>query len=135
MKADDKKNIILFDGVCNLCNKSAQFILKHDKKKHFLFASLQSDAAVKLLLQFKHNNSNLSSIILIENDKIHEKSTAVLRIARNLSPGWNLLYYFIFLPKKFRDYIYDFVAKNRYQWFGKSEYCMINTKENANRFI
>lgn len=135
MKAYDKKNIILFDGVCNLCNKSAQFILKHDKKKHFLFASLQSDAAVNLLLQFNSNISNLSSIILIENGKVYEKSTAVLRIARNLSPVWNLFYYFIFLPIKFRDYLYDFVARNRYRWFGKSEHCLINTPQNANRFI
>lgn len=135
MKAYNKKKIILFDGVCNLCNASVQFVLKHDKKQHFLFASLQSDAATKLLLQFNPNISNMGSIILIEHGNLYEKSTAVLRITKRLNPIWNLFYYLIILPKGFRDFIYDIVAKNRYNWFGKSNYCLIDTPENANRFI
>ncbi len=135
MKAYNKKNFILFDGVCNLCNTSVQFVLKHDKKQHFLFASLQSDAAAKLLLQFNFDISKLDSIVLIEGDKVYEKSTAVLRIAKKLNPIWNLFYYFIFLPKGFRDFVYEIVAKYRYRWFGKSDYCLIDTPQNANRFI
>lgn len=135
MKAYDKKSVILFDGVCNLCNTSVQFVLKHDKKQHFLFASLQSDAASKVLLQFNVTNSNSGTIILIEEGKLYEKSTAVLRIAKKLNPIWNLFYFFIFLPESIRDFVYDIVAKNRYRWFGKSNHCLINTPQNANRFI
>lgn len=127
--------IILFDGICNLCNSSVNFVIKHDTKKQFIFASLQSDAAKDILLQFGIINLPLESIILIENNKIYKKSTAVLRIAKQLNNGIQFSYVFILIPKFIRDAIYNFIGKYRYQWFGKKHECMIPSKELKNRFI
>ncbi|MCK5637664.1 MAG: DUF393 domain-containing protein [Flavobacteriaceae bacterium] len=135
MKLSNKKPIILFDGVCNLCNGSVQFILKHDCKKQFLFASLQSDAAAKLLLQLNNKNNELKSLILIEGNKIYKKSDAVLKIARRLDPFWNVFYVFKIIPKALRDMVYNIVAKNRYKWFGKKDKCQFEIVEYKNRFI
>lgn len=129
------KNIILFDGVCNLCNNSIQFIIKRDKKQRFLFASLQSDAAHDILLQFQLKNSDFNSIIFIEDGKIYQKSTAILKISRYLSGLWMLNYGFIIIPKFIRDAIYTVIANNRYNWFGKKNECMIPTKELKMRFL
>ena len=129
------KSIILFDGVCNLCNSSVNFIIKHDKKKHFLFASLQSDAAKEILLQFPTKKLTLDSILLIEGKDIYEKSTAALKISKHLSNGFHLLNYFIITPLFIRDWVYNLISKNRYKWFGKKETCMIPTKEVKNRFL
>ncbi len=129
------KSIILFDGICNLCNSSVQFILKHDHKKQFLFASLQSDAATKLLLQLNSKNNKLSSILLIEDNKIYNKSTAALRISRELTPLWNWFYILIIIPTKLRDFIYDIIAKNRYKWFGKRDTCLVDNTKYKKRFI
>ena len=133
MLETNHKSIILFDGTCNLCNSSVQFIINHDKKQQFLFASLQSDASKKLLLQISNKNIDLNSIVLIENNKVYQKSTAALRIARKLNLFWNYLYLFIIVPKKIRDYVYDIIAKNRYKWFGQTNHCPIELKKN--RFI
>ena len=130
-----KKSIILYDGVCNLCNNSVQFVIKRDKKQQFLFTSLQSDAAAKLLLQFYNKKIELNSIVLIEENKVYDKSTAVLRIARKLNPFWNIFYIFIIVPKSFRDLVYDFIAKNRYKWFGKQDKCTVFIEKYKNRFI
>lgn len=130
-----KKSIILFDGICNLCNNSVQFVIKRDNKQQFLFASLQSDAAAKLLLQFYNKKIGLQSIVLIEDNKVYDKSTAALRIARKLNPLWNILYIFIIVPKNLRDLVYDYIAKHRYKWFGKQDSCMLFIKEYKNRFI
>ena len=129
------KSIILFDGVCNLCNSSVNFILKHDKKKRFIFTSLQSDAAKKILLQFTIKKINLDSIILIENGKVYEKSTAALKILKHLYNGYQLLYAFIIIPKFIRDWVYIIIAQNRYKWFGKKEECMFPTSEIKSRFL
>ena len=129
------KSIILFDGVCNLCNSSVNFIIKHDKKKHFLFASLQSDAAKEILLHHSLNKIIFDSIILIEDTIIYEKSTAVLRIAKKLNNGFQLLYVFILIPKILRDKIYDYIAKNRYKWYGKKNTCMLPSKDLKSRFL
>lgn len=130
-----KKSIILFDGVCNLCNNTVQFVIKRDNKQQFLFASLQSDAAAKLLLQFSNKKIGLQSIVLIEDNKVYDKSTAALRIARKLNPLWNILYIFIIVPKNLRDLVYDYIAKHRYKWFGKQDSCILFIKEYKNRFI
>ncbi len=135
MEEIHKKPIILFDGICKLCNASVQFIIKHDKKKYFLFASLQSDAAVKLLLQDNIKKIDLESIVLIDDNRIYKKSTAVLRIARKLDGLWPILFVFIIIPKSIRDMIYEFIAKYRYQWFGTMKTCSWEPKENKNRFI
>jgi predicted DCC family thiol-disulfide oxidoreductase YuxK len=127
--------LILFDGVCNLCNSSVQFVIKRDKHHKFKFASLQSDVAKQILLQFHQNNSDLNSIILIGNNKLYEKSSAILRIFKILGGIYSVLYVFIIVPKPIRDWIYNYIAKNRYKWYGKKDSCMIPTKELKNKFI
>jgi len=129
------KSIILFDGVCNLCNSSVNFIIKHDKKEHYLFASLQSDAAKEILLQFDIKKIPFHSILLINEDKIYHKSTAALLISKNLNNGYQLLYGFIVIPKFIRDGFYTLIAKNRYKWFGKRENCIIPSRKLKNRFL
>ncbi len=131
----ENKSIILFDGVCNLCNSSIQFIIKRDKKHHFLFTSLQSDAGQELLLHFKLKKSDFDSIILIQNNKVYQKSTAILQISRYLPGLWKLNYAFIIFPKFIRDFVYTIIANNRYKWFGKKEVCMIPTPELKARFL
>jgi len=129
------KSIILFDGVCNLCNSSVQFILKRDKKEFFLFSSLQSDAGQEILLHYKLENLDFNSIILIEDTKIYDKSTAILKIARQLSGDYKLAYLFIIAPKFIRDFIYKIISKNRYKWFGKRTECMLPSSEQKMRFL
>ena len=129
------KSIILFDGVCNLCNSSVNFIIKHDKKERFLFASLQSDAAKEILLQFPSKKIIMGSLFLIENNKIYNKSTAVLKILRNLNGGVRFLYIFIIIPKFLRDSLYDYFAENRYKWYGKKENCMVPSPKLKKRFL
>ena len=131
----ENNSIILFDGVCNLCNNSVKFIIKRDQKKRFLFTSLQSDAARDILLQFQLKNSEMDSIILIENGKIYEKSDAILKIVKLLNGLWKINYGFIIIPKFIRDLVYTTIAKKRYQWFGKRDVCMIPTKELQMRFL
>lgn len=125
--------IILFDGICNLCNGTVQFIIKHDPNEYFRFASLQSKAGSRLVKEFELQGA-LNTVILIENGKHFEKSDAVLKIARRLG-GWKLLTLFWILPKPVRDFVYDLIARNRYNWFGKRESCMIPTPENEKRFL
>ncbi len=129
------KSIVFFDGVCNLCNAAVNFIIKHDKKKHFLFASLQSDVAKEILLQYNLKKINLESIILLENEKIYLKSTAALKIARKLNHGFFLLYIFMLIPKFIRNYAYDYIAANRYKWYGKKSSCMLPSDNIKNRFL
>lgn len=135
MSTIKNKSIILFDGVCNLCNASVNFIIKHDKKAQFLFASLQSDAAKEKLLQYNSKKIKMDSIVLIQNNKIYEKSTAALRIAKDLSGGFKFLYMLIIIPKFIRNLGYNYLAKNRYKWYGKKESCMIPSSKIKNRFI
>jgi predicted DCC family thiol-disulfide oxidoreductase YuxK len=131
----ENKSIILFDGVCNLCNASVNFVIKHDKKAQFLFASFQSDAAKEILLHFNLKKINLDSIILIEDRKIYEKSTAILRITKLLNGGFKYLYFLIAIPKPLRDWLYSSIAKNRYRLFGKRESCLVPSPELKNRFL
>lgn len=135
MQTNDQNSIILFDGVCNLCNSSVKFILKRDKKKQFIFASLQSDAAENILLHHKYKNNGLNSIILIHRDKLYEKSSAVLYIFSVLGMPWRLFTVFNILPLSWRDFLYDFIARNRYKWFGKKDTCIMMLPTHKNRFI
>ena len=128
-------SLILFDGVCNLCNSSIKLIIKNDKKDRFLFASLQSDAGQQFLLQNNRENLNFESILLIENGQVYEKSEAILRICRRLSGGYPLLYGFIIIPKIIRDFVYSKIASNRYRWFGKQDVCMIPSKHLKMKFL
>jgi predicted DCC family thiol-disulfide oxidoreductase YuxK len=131
----EDKSIILFDGVCNLCNASVNFVIKHDKKAQFLFASFQSDAAKEILLHFNLKNLNGGTVILVEGQKVYDKSKAALKIAKRLDSGSKAFYAFFIIPKIFRDWIYDIIAKNRYRWFGKRESCLLTSLELKNRFL
>ena len=133
----ENKSVILFDGVCNLCNASVNFVLKNDTKKHFVFASLQSDVAKQLLLhhKLKKNDNILDSIVLINNDTVHKKSTAALLIAKKLRFPYSFLSVFLIIPPFIRDFIYDIIAKYRYSWFGKKPTCRIPTKAEKERFL
>ncbi|WP_111707864.1 thiol-disulfide oxidoreductase DCC family protein [Lutibacter citreus] len=129
------KSIILFDGVCNLCNSSVNFIIKNDEKAYFLFASLQSDVAKEILLHHNSNKINFDTIILVENNKIFYKSTAALRIIKRLDGPIKILYFLIIVPPFIRDSVYNFIAKNRYKWYGKKESCVIPTDNYKKRFL
>ncbi|GGX03437.1 thiol-disulfide oxidoreductase DCC family protein [Aquimarina muelleri] len=133
---EEGKKIILFDGVCNLCNSAINFIIQRDKKSIFRYASLQSEMGRKLITERKIDTSKLDSILLID-PKVayYYKSTAALQIAKQLSGLYPLLSVFLIFPTFFRDWIYNIIAKNRYKWFGKKESCMIPTPELKSLFI
>lgn len=117
--------VILFDGVCNLCNGSVQKIIAADPKRQFRFASLQGEFGQQVLKQFHLAPGELSSFILLENNQIFIKSTGALKVARKLSGAWPLLYALILVPRFIRDGVYNTIARNRYKWFGKKESCMV----------
>lgn len=129
------RKIILFDGICNLCNQSVQFVIEHDKKNQFLFASLQSDFGQKFLKENNLDAENFESMIYIEDEKIYTKSSAPLKISKHLDGIISILSIFIVVPKPIRDFVYNFIAKNRYNWFGKNDSCWIPTKELNARFL
>ena len=136
MNIPEDKKIILFDGVCNLCNDAVIFIIKHDKNDQFRFASLQSKIGRKLLEQRNIDPNYLDSIILIEPGVAwYEKSDAALEISSDLSGIYQSLKIFKFLPKGLRDAVYKGIADNRYKWFGKKESCMIPTPELKTKFL
>jgi len=124
-------SVVLFDGVCNLCNAVVRFILARDPEGHFRFASLQSEAARRLL----GDGQTAETIVLLEAGKTYTKSTAALRIARGLRFPWPLLYAFVAFPRPLRDLFYDWVARHRYRWFGRRESCMVPTPEVHERFV
>ena len=134
MKPDINNPIILFDGVCNLCNASVQFIVRHDPKAHFKFASLQSAQGKALLNKFNLSEDGLYSVMLIDDNRYFDRSRAALEIARKLNRLWPLTYLFIVVPPFLRDFIYDWVSKNRYRWFGVRNECMMPTAEMKQRF-
>jgi len=127
--------IVLFDGVCNLCSGSVQFIIKHDKKNIFKFASLQSQFAQSTLLKYKLPLQKFDSFILIEQDKIYTKSTGALMVAKRLSGLLPLLYVFIIITRFLRDAVYSYVAQHRYKWFGKKQECWVPSAELQKKFI
>ena len=117
---NENQSIVLFDGVCNLCNSAVRFIIKRDKEKIFKRSPLQSSFSETLNQQFHFKQPLLNSIILIENNKVYYKSTAALRVVKKLTGPIKLLYIFIIIPPFIRDAIYNVIAKNRYRWFGKT---------------
>jgi len=127
--------IILFDGVCNLCNGAVQFIIKRDKKSAFRFASLQSEFGQSQLKNAGLQTSSIETIVLIENGKVYQRSEAALRISRHLSGGWSLLYGLRVIPKVICDVVYNWIARNRYRFFGKKDQCMIPTPELKSKFL
>ncbi len=135
LKLSEGHPIVLFDGLCNLCDGFVQFVMKRDKAEAFRFAPLQSEAGRTLLHHFNLDENAMDTVILIENSAMHTKSTAALRTVRNIGGVWGLAYVFIILPKFIRNRVYDFIAKNRYRWFGKKDACMIPTPEVRARFL
>ncbi len=130
------KKVILFDGVCNLCNSAINFIIKHDKNDVFRYASLQSEIGKKYIDQFNIDSTSLDSILLINSEtQYFHKSSAALHIAKHLSGGYSILVVFLVLPKFIRDLVYDFIAKNRYKWFGKKESCMLPSPKLRKLFL
>lgn len=128
-------DIVLFDGVCNLCNNAVDLIIRNDKKGHFKVAALQGEKTGELLKDYEINSNYLDSIILIRKDKLFYKSRAALEIAKKLRGLWPLLYIFIIVPSGVRDPVYDWIARNRYKWFGKKETCRLPSPEEKERFL
>ena len=129
------KPIVLFDGVCNLCNNLVQFIIKRDKKGKIRFAALQSEIGQSLLDEFELPLEDFDTAIIYENGKIYDRSSMGLRLSRHMDGLWPLCYAFIIIPKPIRDIVYNWIARNRYRWFGKRESCMMPTPELKARFL
>lgn len=127
--------VLYFDGVCNLCNGVVQFIIRHDKKQQFLFASLQSVSGQKILAEMPEAAQQAGSVILQYNNKYYTRSSAILQVCRLLGGWFMLLLAGYILPPFIRNTLYNFIARNRYRWFGQKEECMIPTPELKNRFI
>ena len=135
MQVDNEKGIVLFDGVCHLCDGAVRFILKRERAAELKFAPLQSDSGKSLLQKYGYSPNYLDGLILIESNRAHDRSTACLRIARKLSFPWNLLFPLLIIPKPLRDFIYGMMASIRYRWFGKKESCSLPQGEDQARFL
>lgn len=130
------KQLVLFDGVCNLCDASVQYIIKHDKNDIFLFTALQSDVGQQIIKEFNIDTNKIDSIMLYSNEHgISYKSTAALKIASKIGFPRNLLSVFLIIPAIIRNWVYDYIAKNRYKWYGKKEECMIPTPDLKSKFL
>ncbi|PWH82504.1 thiol-disulfide oxidoreductase [Algibacter marinivivus] len=131
------KKLILFDGVCNLCNSSVLYVIKRDKRNLFLFAPLQSEVGKQIIEKFNIDTNKVDSIILYnpEKDTINYKSKAALKVASQLGFPTNILSIFLIIPSFISNWVYDFIARNRYKWYGKKEACMIPTPELRSKFL
>ena len=130
-----QQQVILFDGVCNFCSFWVNFVIKRDKKDKFRFAALQSETGEKYLKKFGLNITDPDTFVLIDGENYFIKSTAALKVARELKSWLKISYPLIFLPISFRDFLYDLIAKNRYKIFGKKDVCRIPTAEEKKKFI
>ena len=135
MNESSEHPVILFDGVCNLCTGSVQYVIKHDPKRLFRFASLQSEFGQKILSDHQLPANTFNSFILLDDKKIYTRSTAALLVAKRLKGIMKLLYVFMIVPTFIRDAVYNIVAKNRYRWFGKKTECWLPTPELNSLFI
>ena len=130
------KQLILFDGVCNLCNSSINYVIKHDKENVFMFAPLQSQTGEEIIMKFNLDTSITDSILLYSQEKgLKIKSTAAIVIASKLGFPRNILSLFLIIPAFIRNWVYDYVANNRYKWYGKKDACMIPTPELKAKFL
>jgi len=128
-------SVLLFDGVCNLCNASVKWVILRDKKGIFKFAPIQSETGQSLLKQFGLDNQPLDSVILIANNKAYIKSDAAIRVMTELGGIGILSRVFLLIPRKLRNIVYDWVANNRYRWYGKQEQCLLPQPEWKDRFL
>ena len=136
----EKKNVnehpvILFDGVCNLCNGLVNFVIHHDPKAKFVFAALQSESGQKLLKQFHLPTNDFNTFVLVDDGKYYKKSTAALKVLKGLGGLWSFFYIFILIPFPIRDFVYNIIASKRYRWFGKKDKCLVPTPDIKNRFL
>lgn len=127
--------LIIFDGFCNLCNGSVWFIIKRDKRKRFKFSPFQSPVAKEIVSGLGLSGTDLSAVVYVKSGSYYLKSTAVLKILKDLGGCWSLLYGLIIFPSFIRDWVYDLVARKRYRWFGRGERCMVPTLEIKDRFL
>lgn len=136
-RAESTHPVVLFDGVCNLCNATVQFLVDHDPDAVLRFASLQSEPGARILAEhgMKAPEGDPDSVLLVEDGRVFERSSAALRIARHLRGFWKLFYVFVIVPRPLRDLVYRFIAHHRYRWFGKSEQCRVPTPELRARFL
>ena len=135
MSKSQERPILLFDGVCNLCNGAVKFIIAQDPKGKYAFASLQSAVGEALLRRHNLPTQYIDTVVLVEDGKVYTRSSAGLRVAKGLGGVWALLYVFMVVPRPIRDAVYDFIARNRYRWFGRQESCMLPSPEIAERFL
>ncbi|WP_078556044.1 thiol-disulfide oxidoreductase DCC family protein [Bacillus alkalicellulosilyticus] len=135
MRETNEHQIVLFDGVCNMCNSLVTFLIKRDPEGMFQYAALQSDAGQKLLQQYGLPTNDFGSFILIKKGKFYTKSSAALHVLKELKGAWKLLYPLIIVPRPIRDFVYSLIAHNRYRLFGKKQECMIPTPELKKRFL
>ncbi|MGY6521346.1 MAG: thiol-disulfide oxidoreductase DCC family protein [Mongoliitalea sp.] len=135
MKITEKFHIVLFDGVCNLCNHSVDFIIRRDSKNVFKVGAIQDAHTQRLLESYDIPKDYLDSLIYIHREKVFFKSRGALEIARNLGGLWPIVYGLIIIPAFIRDPIYDWIARNRYRWFGKKETCRLPTPEERAKFL
>lgn len=127
--------VLLFDGVCNLCNASVQWVLLHDREGVFQFAALQSDTGQTLLRHWGRSTEDFDSVVLVDGDRLLLHSDVPLEIVRRIGGWWSLLYVFKVVPRPVRDAVYRWIARNRYRWFGKRESCMLPRPEWKGRFL
>lgn len=137
MNEKEPNNVIIFDGVCSLCNAWVDFVLRREKEDIFSFAANQSDEGQEILKKFNKtfDNEEVDTVFLLEDGQLYERSTAALRIVKKLSFPWNLAYGFVIIPRPIRDFFYKIIAKNRYRWFGKKNSCRLPTPEERAKFI
>lgn len=137
LRMDENKVLILFDGVCNLCNKSVQYIIKHDKTNQFLFAPLQGVAGKQIIAKYGIDTNKIDSIIVYDagSQTVKFKSNAALFVASKMNFPFTLTRLFYMVPTFIRNWIYDFIAQNRYRWFGKNSTCMVPTPELESKFL
>lgn len=131
----DPHPVILFDGICNFCNSSVNFIIRRNRRKDIHFAALQSEAGKQLIKEYRLPVKEMESIVFIEKGKVHVRSTATLHICRHLTGLWPVCYGFIIIPRFIRDGIYNWIAQNRYKWFGVQDQCMVPTPDVRERFL
>ncbi len=129
------KPILLFDGVCNLCNTSVQTVIELDKNSQFRLASLQSEVGQMLLKKNNLPTKDLNTVVLIDKDNVYLRSDVPLEVMRQLGGGWQFFYIFKIVPRVIRDSVYNFIASNRYRWFGKEEACWLPSPEIRQRFL
>ena len=132
---DKGSTVVLFDGVCHLCDGAVRFILKREKSADLYFAPLQSETGQDLLLKHGYSEGYLDGLVLIENSRPYDRSSACLRITRNLKFPWNLFFLCLVIPKPIRDFLYSIIARFRYRFWGKKEVCSIPSTEERKRFL